>query len=65
MKRDYGLKVFSRAYEEVDLVYILDTATVKGKCRKLRTSWGGARHSDQEALPISLSSENQGGGHGG
>ena len=41
MKRDYGLKVFSRAYEKVDLVYILDTATVKGKCRKLRTSWRG------------------------
>ena len=41
MKRDYGLKVFSWAYEEVDLVYILDTATVKEKCRKLRTSWRG------------------------
>ena len=28
MKRDYDLKVHSRAYEEGDLVYILDTATV-------------------------------------
>nr|XP_022308171.1 uncharacterized protein LOC111114176 [Crassostrea virginica] len=33
MKRDYDLKVHSRAYEEGDLVYILDTATVKGRCR--------------------------------
>ena len=30
MKRDYDLKVYSRAYEEGDLIYILDTATVKG-----------------------------------
>ena len=38
MKRDYDLKVFSRPYEEGGLVYILDTATVKGKCRKLSPS---------------------------
>ena len=41
MKRDNGLKVYSRAYEEGDLVYILDTGTVKGKCRKLSPSWKG------------------------
>ena len=41
MKRDFNLKVYSRAYEEGDLVYILDTATVKGKCRKLSPSWKG------------------------
>ena len=35
MKREYDLKVYSRTYEEGDLVYILDTVTVKGKCRKL------------------------------
>ena len=28
-------------YKEGDLVYILDTATVKGKCRKLSPSWKG------------------------
>ena len=39
MKRDYDLKVHSRAYEQGDLVYILDTATVKGKYHKLRPSW--------------------------
>lgn len=41
MMRDYDLKVFSRAYEEENLVYILDTATVKGKCHKLSPSWKG------------------------
>nr|XP_022311006.1 uncharacterized protein LOC111116314 [Crassostrea virginica] len=30
-----------RGAEEGDLVYILDTATVKGKCRKLSPSWKG------------------------
>ena len=41
MKRGYDLKVYSRAYEEGDLVYIFDTATVKGKCCKLSPSWKG------------------------
>ena len=35
MKQEYDLKAYFRAYEERDLVYIFDTATVKGKCRKL------------------------------
>ena len=35
MKQKYDLKAYFRAYEEGDLVYIFDTATVKGKCRKL------------------------------
>ena len=51
MKRDYGLKVFSRAYEEGDLVYILDTATVKGKCRKLSPSWKGPGIVIKKLLP--------------
>ena len=42
MKREYDLKVYSRAYEEGGLVYILDTVTVKGKCRKLSHSWMGS-----------------------
>ena len=41
MKRDYVLKVYSRTLEEGDLVYVLDTATVKRKCRKLSPSWKG------------------------
>ena len=39
IKLDYDLKFYSRAYKEGDLVYILDTATVTGKCRKLSPSW--------------------------
>lgn len=35
MKRDYDVKAASRPFEEGDLVYMLDTVTVKGKCRKL------------------------------
>ena len=35
MKRDYDLRVNVRSYSVGDCVYILDTATVKGKCRKL------------------------------
>ena len=38
---DYDLKFYSRAYKEGDLVYILETATVTGKCRKLSPSWKG------------------------
>ena len=41
MKRDYDLKVYARAYDKGDLADILDTATVKGKCRKLSPSWKG------------------------
>ncbi|XP_061166034.1 uncharacterized protein LOC133174958 [Saccostrea echinata] len=41
MKRDYDLKVCARTYHEGDLVYVLDTATVKGKSRKLSPSWKG------------------------
>ncbi|XP_056003459.1 uncharacterized protein LOC130046578 [Ostrea edulis] len=41
MKRDYDLRVRFRAYQEGDTVYVLDTATVKGKCRKLSPSWKG------------------------
>ncbi|KAL8614663.1 hypothetical protein ACOMHN_051115 [Nucella lapillus] len=41
MKRDYDLKVLLRAYSKGDLVYLLDTAVGKGKCRKLCSSWKG------------------------
>jgi hypothetical protein len=42
LKRDYDLKVRSHTYKVGDFVYILDTATVKGKCRKLGSSWKGS-----------------------
>lgn len=38
MKRDFDLKAVIRPFEEGDLVYMLDTATVKGKCQKLSQS---------------------------
>ena len=41
MKQDYDLKTYFQAYEEGGFVYILDTATVKGKCRKLSSSRKG------------------------
>jgi hypothetical protein len=41
LKRDYDLKMRSHTYEVGDFVYLLDTATVKGKCRKLSPSWKG------------------------
>lgn len=41
MKRDYDIKAATRPFEEGDIVYVLDTATVKGKYRKLSPSWKG------------------------
>ena len=38
---DVEAQVYSRTYEEGDLVYILDMATVKGKCRKMSPSLKG------------------------
>ena len=39
MKRNYDVRVMERLYEEGDLVYILDTAVLEGKCRKLCAPW--------------------------
>ncbi|VDI79723.1 nucleosome-remodeling factor subunit BPTF [Mytilus galloprovincialis] len=41
LKRDYDLKVVVKRFKVGDLVYQLDTATIKGKCRKLTPSWKG------------------------
>jgi transposase InsO family protein len=41
MKRNYDLRILERPYKQGDLVYILDSATVKGKCRKLCSPWKG------------------------
>lgn len=41
MKRDYDLKTFARSYQVGDPVYVLDTAAVKGRCRKLNPTWKG------------------------
>lgn len=39
MKRNYDLRILTRAYEEGDAVYVLDTATIKGQCKKLSSPW--------------------------
>jgi transposase InsO family protein len=41
MKRNYDLRILERPYKTGDLVYILDSATIKGKCRKLSSPWKG------------------------
>ncbi|XP_063960195.1 uncharacterized protein LOC135155224 [Lytechinus pictus] len=41
MKRDYDIHSYRRQYGEGDPVYILDTAKVKGKCKKLSRPWKG------------------------
>ncbi len=41
MKRDYDIRLLQRTYEAGDVVYLLDTATIKGKCRKLCSPWKG------------------------
>jgi ketosteroid isomerase-like protein len=41
MKRNYDLRILERQYEEGDVVYLLDSATLKGKCKKLCSPWKG------------------------
>ena len=41
LKRNYDLRSYTRRYKQGDLVYILDTARIKGKCKKLSSPWKG------------------------
>ena len=41
MKRNYDLRILHRNYSKGDLVYLLDTAVLKGKCKKLSPPWKG------------------------
>lgn len=41
MKLDYDLKTHTRQYQMGDVVYLLDTAVVKGQSRKLSPPWIG------------------------
>ena len=41
MKRNYDLQVLVKTYKVGDLVYLLDSATMKGKCKKLQQQWKG------------------------
>ena len=44
LKRKYDLRSYSRRFQEGDLVYILDTAHTKGKCKKneFPVEWTGS-----------------------
>ena len=41
MKRNYDLRLLERNYQVGDAVYLLDTAVIKGKCKKLYPPWKG------------------------
>jgi transposase InsO family protein len=41
MKKNYDLKILEKSYEVGDAVYLLDTSTEKGKCKKLSPPWKG------------------------
>ena len=41
MKRDYDVRQYTREYKVDDRVYILDTARIKGRSRKLSPPWKG------------------------
>ena len=41
MKRNYDLRVLQRPYAEDDVIYLLDTVSVKGNSRKLSAPWKG------------------------
>ena len=43
MKRNNDLPVLQRTYGEGDLIYMLDTATTKGRFKKLSPFWKGPR----------------------
>jgi ribosomal protein L21E len=41
MKRNYDLRLMTRQFECGDVVHLLDTASIKGKCKKLSSPWKG------------------------
>jgi hypothetical protein len=41
MKKDYDLRLLELSYRVGDIVYLLDTAVLKGKCKKLSPPWKG------------------------
>jgi len=41
MKRNYDLRILTRPFEKGDVVHLLDTASIKGKCKKLSSPWKG------------------------
>ena len=53
-KRDYDVHLYRRQYSEGDLVYILDTAKIKGVCKKLSPPWKGPARIAQRMSPRSV-----------
>ena len=51
MKRAYDVKLWTRQYDPGYAVYILDSATAKGKCRKLGLPWKGPGVVEQRITP--------------
>ena len=41
MKKDYDIRTYERAYQVGYVVYVLDTSSTKGKCRKMKSPWKG------------------------
>ena len=41
LKRRYDVRILERPYKQGDIVYLLDTTSVKGKCKKLLPPWKG------------------------
>ena len=41
MKRNYDIRLLERSFQVGDAVYLLDTAVLKGKCKKLCPPWKG------------------------
>jgi hypothetical protein len=41
MKSNYDVKIREQEYKPGDLVYVLDTAKIKGRAKKLDPSWKG------------------------
>ena len=50
-KRDYDVHSYRRQYSEGDLVYLLDTAKIKGVCKKLSPPWKGPARIAQRMSP--------------
>lgn len=51
MKRLYDVKLWTRVYKPGDAVYILNSATVKNKCRKLGPPWKGPGVVEERITP--------------
>lgn len=54
MKRDYDVKLYTREYAVSDLDYVLDSAKIMGRAKKLDPAWKGPGIIVQKASEYSL-----------